>query len=94
MPVFKIENNKIKQLKSSNFRNEKELQNLFEQNLEDIFGVKFIASEVSTGGKHSGRIDTLGIDENSSAVIIEYKWGEKDKNRVGATEIDFSCFFI
>lgn len=78
MPIFKTENNKTRQLKSSNFKNEKELQNLFEQNLEDIFGVKFIASEVSTGEKHGGRIDTLGIDENNSPVIIEYKWGEKD----------------
>jgi len=78
MPIFKIENNKTKQFKSSNFKNEAELQDLFENNLEEIFGIKFIASEVSTGGKHGGRIDTLGIDENNSPVIIEYKWGEKD----------------
>jgi len=78
MPILKIENNKLKQLKSSNFRNEKELQDLFEYNLEEIFGIKFIASEVQTGEKHGGRIDTLGVDENNSAVIIEYKWGEKD----------------
>jgi predicted transport protein len=78
MPIFKTENNKIKQLKTSVFRNEKELQNLVENNLEEIFGVKFIASEFSTGEKYGGRIDTLGLDENSSPVIIEYKWGEKD----------------
>jgi len=78
MPIFKTENNKIKQLKTSNFRSEKELQDLIEKNLEEIFGVKFIASEFSTGEKHGGRIDTLGIDENNSPVIIEYKWGEKD----------------
>ncbi len=78
MPVFQIHNNKIKQLKTSNFRNEKELQNLVENNLEEIFGIKFIASEFSTGEKHGGRIDTLGLDENNSPVIIEYKWGEKD----------------
>lgn len=78
MPIFQIENNKIRQLKISNFRNEKELQTLVENNLEEIFGVKFIASELSTGEKHSGRIDTLGLDENNSPVIIEYKWGEKD----------------
>lgn len=78
MPIFKTENNKIKQLKTSNFRSEKELQNLVENNLEDIFGVKFITSELSTGEKHGGRIDTLGLDENNSPVIIEYKWGEKD----------------
>lgn len=78
MPIFKVEKNKTKQLKTSNFRNEKELQNLVESNLEEIFGIRFIASELSTGEKHGGRIDSLGLDENNSPVIIEYKWGEKD----------------
>ena len=36
-------------------------------------GVRFLASVYSTGKKHGGRIDTLGIDENGSPVIIEYK---------------------
>ncbi len=79
MPIFKIENHsKTKRLKLSSFRNEKELQTLVENNLEEIFGIKFIASEFSTGAKHGGRIDTLGLDENNSPVIIEYKWGEKN----------------
>jgi predicted transport protein len=78
MPIFKIDNNKIKQLKTSNFRSEKDLQVLVENNLEEIFGIKFIASEFSTGEKHGDRIDTLGLDENNSPVIIEYKWGENN----------------
>jgi predicted transport protein len=78
MPIFQVYNNKIKQLKTSNFRNEKEMQVLVENNLEEIFGIKFIASEFSTGEKHRGRIDTLGLDENNSPVIIEYKWGENN----------------
>lgn len=78
MPIFQIDNNNIKQLKTSNFRSEKDLQLLVENNLEEIFGIKFIASEFSTGEKHGGRIDTLGLDENNLPVIIEYKWGEKD----------------
>lgn len=36
-------------------------------------GVTFLATEYSTGSNHGGRIDTLGIDENGSPVIIEYK---------------------
>lgn len=78
MPIFKIENKKVKQIKALQFKNEKELQNLIEDNLEEIFGIKFIASEFSTGEKHGGRIDTLGLDENNNPVIIEYKWGEND----------------
>jgi len=35
--------------------------------------IRFLATEYSTGKTHGGRIDTLGIDENNSPVIIEYK---------------------
>lgn len=78
MPIYKIEKTKTRQLKISHFRNEKELQGLVEANLEELFGIKFVASEYSTGERHGGRIDTLGLDENNSPVIIEYKWGEEE----------------
>lgn len=52
---------------------ERSLQTLLEQNLEAFLGIRFLASEFSTGPKHGGRVDTLGIDENGSPVIIEYK---------------------
>lgn len=52
---------------------EKSLQSLIEQNLEPLLGVRFLASEHWTGRLHGGRIDTLGIDEDHSPVIIEYK---------------------
>ena len=78
MPIFKIENQKVKQIKATQFRNEKELQMLIEENLEEIFGIRFVKTEHPTGAKHGGRIDTLGLDENNSPVIIEYKWGEND----------------
>lgn len=78
MPIFKKENGLVKQLKTSNFKDEKDLQKLIENNLEEIFGIRFIDTEFSTGERHGGRIDTLGLDENSSPVIVEYKWGEKD----------------
>lgn len=49
---------------------EKSLQQVFEQHLESLLGVRFLASEFITEG---GRMDTLGIDENNSPVIVEYK---------------------
>jgi predicted transport protein len=52
---------------------ERSLQNLIEQHLDVFLGVRFLASEYPTGKKHRGRIDTLGLDENNSPVIIEYK---------------------
>ena len=52
---------------------EKSLQHVIERNLETMLGIRLLGSEYSTGPKHGGRIDTLGIDENASPVIIEYK---------------------
>ena len=78
MAIFKINDQKVKKLKIKKFKNEKQLQKLFEDNLEDIFGIRFLASEFKT--THGGRIDTLGLDEDSSPVIIEYK--ESEKNNV------------
>lgn len=52
---------------------EKPLQTLIEANLEPLLGVRFLASEYSTGKTHAGRIDSLGLDENNCPVIFEYK---------------------
>ena len=46
--------------------------------METLFEIRFLASEFTTSKQHGGRIDSLGIDENNSPVIIEYKYGEKD----------------
>lgn len=52
---------------------EKKLQNLIESQMEGFLGVRFLATEYSTGAKHRGRVDSLGLDENGCPVIIEYK---------------------
>lgn len=52
---------------------EADVQDLVEANLEAMLGVRFLASEYSTGPVHGGRIDTLGIDENGAPVVIEFK---------------------
>lgn len=52
---------------------EKHLQGLIEGQMETFLGIRFIASEYSTGKTHRGRIDSLGLDENGCPVIIEYK---------------------
>jgi predicted transport protein len=57
---------------------EKGLQGLIEKNLAVLFGVRFVAPEFSTGQKHRGRIDTLGLDQDGSAVIVEYKLTHND----------------
>jgi len=73
MPLFKVQGKKTERIHSSPFQKEKELQRLVEDNTEEMFGITFIKSEYPTA---SGRIDTLGVDENGSPVIIEYKKGK------------------
>ncbi len=78
MPLYQMKQQKTQQIKPSSFKNEKELQNLFESNLEDLLGVRFVASEFTTGDRQRGRIDTLGIDQDGTPVIIEYKKTAKE----------------
>ena len=71
MPIYNIEGKKLAPIKQVKFKNEKELQKLTEDNLEELFGLKFIASEFQVDNL---RIDTLAFNEETkSFVIIEYK---------------------
>ncbi|MEU6172397.1 DUF5655 domain-containing protein [Streptantibioticus parmotrematis] len=54
---------------------EADVQGLVETHMETLLGIRFLASEYSTGPVHGGRIDSLGLDENGSPVIVEYKRG-------------------
>lgn len=71
--LFQIAGNRATEIQGSTAHLEKPLQTLIETNLEALLGIRLIASEHSTGKTHAGRIDTLGLDENNSPVIIEYK---------------------
>lgn len=71
--LFKTKDSKVTELNTQSIGVEKSLQTTIEHNLDLFLGVRFLASEYSTGKSHGGRIDTLGIDENSAPVIIEYK---------------------
>ncbi|RST18874.1 transporter [Streptomyces sp. WAC05374] len=54
---------------------EADVQGLVEAHMETLLDVRFLASEYGTGPVHGGRIDSLGLDENGSPVIVEYKRG-------------------
>ena len=62
------------QLEGQSVSLEKSLQTLIENHLDAFLGIRFLASEYSTGKTHGGRIDTLGIDESGCPCIIEH-WG-------------------
>jgi len=71
--LFRLSNGKAAEIPGAAGGLEKSLQTLIESNLDAMLGVRFLASEHSTGKLHGGRIDTLGLDENACPVILEYK---------------------
>lgn len=73
LKLFRITGSGAKSLEGRESELEKPLQVLVEDNLEALLAIRFLTSEHSTGSKHSGRIDTLGIDENGCPVVLEYK---------------------
>ncbi|CAO1654918.1 DUF91 domain-containing protein [Parasphingorhabdus sp. NYA22] len=71
LKLFQTHSGALCELEHSSAPLEKGLQTQFENNLDTLLGVRFLASEYST--THGGRMDTLGVDENGYPVIIEYK---------------------
>ena len=86
--LFRVEGDQATELEASGVQIERTLQRLFERHLETLLGIRFLASEYSTGAAHGGRIDTLGIDEDGSPVIIEYK------RAVGENVINQGLFYL
>ena len=75
MNLYQVNKSQLQVLKENPFKLEREIQNLFEQNLNLLTGLEFVKSEFTIKGK---RIDTLAYDIQSNAfIIIEYK---RDKN--------------
>ncbi|WP_203183146.1 DUF5655 domain-containing protein [Streptomyces pratensis] len=63
------------ELRGSTVTLEVELQRRVEAGMEAMLGIRFLASEYPTGPWHRGRIDSLGLDENGTPALIEYKKG-------------------
>lgn len=71
MLLFKNTKSSLSELKEKPFKLEKEIQTLFEKNIQSITGLNFVKSEFTI---KSNRIDTLAYDEDSqSFVILENK---------------------
>lgn len=71
MQLFNHEGNKLNTLKEKPFTLEKDMQKLFEANLEAVTGLNLVKSEFIIKAQ---RFDTLAYDADSqSFVIIEYK---------------------
>lgn len=75
MIIYNTAGNKLVQVKEKPFKLEREIQSIFESNLQNIMGLLFVKSEFTIKNK---RIDTLAYDKETNAfIIIEYK---RDKN--------------
>jgi len=73
LKLFIQDKGQLNLIRSKPFNLEKEIHDLVEQNVEELFDLEFVKSEMSIGGF---RFDTLCYDvENNSFVIIEYKKG-------------------
>lgn len=73
MQLFNIKHDKLNSIDEQPFKLEKDIQNLFEKNLQTISNLKFVKSEFAV---KDYRIDTLAYDTEAKAfVIIEYKKG-------------------
>ncbi len=76
MALFLINNKSVKKIPPIKIGLERDIQKIFEDNLDEILNIVFLSHEYSTGW--GGRIDTLGIDNNGAPVIIEYKRNQND----------------
>ena len=86
--LFRLAAGKAIELRGDASDLERPLQTLIENNLEALLGIRFLATEYSTGKTHAGRIDTLGLDENDCPVIVEYK------RSVGENVINQGLFYL
>ena len=75
MKIYKLQSKKLTEISENQFKLEREIQQLFEENLEALMGLTLVRSEFTIKNK---RIDTLAYDKQTNAfIIIEYK---RDKN--------------
>jgi len=74
MPLYEIQDGKLKPIREEDFKLERNLQKLCDDNLETLFRLKLVKSQFAI---ENFRIDTLAFDEETKAfVVIESKKGE------------------
>jgi len=70
MPIYLNTNNKLKEVEERAFKLERDIQRVFEENLNTIMQLTLVRSEFTIKDR---RIDTLAYDAQTNAfVIIEY----------------------
>ena len=73
MKLYNIKKDTLEEVSPQSFKLERDIQELVEKNITDIFGYLFISSELTV---QKYRIDSLCFNEDTNSfVIIEYKKG-------------------
>jgi RecB family endonuclease NucS len=68
MDLFSIKNGeKLESIKNKPFRYEKDIQNIVEKNLTQVFDLQFVRSELTIKNR---RIDTLSYDKSNKSFVI------------------------
>ena len=74
--LFQFNNNILKNVDEVSFKLEKDIQDVVEKNLEQLFSLDFVATEFPI---ENYRFDTVAFNKDSmSFVIIEYKRGKNE----------------
>ena len=75
--LYKLnQKNIVKEIRKIPFEKEKSIQNIIEKSLDEIFGYRFIKSEIKIG---NFRLDTIAYNPETKAfVILEYKNTKND----------------
>ena len=86
MSLFEIQSEKAKKILRREFGDERKgLQKFIDDNLEILLGIRFIEKWYSIP---NGEIDTLGLDDSYTPVIIEYK------RKQDSTAINQGIFYL
>lgn len=76
MPLFRIKDDKsVEKLPYNEFAKEREVQAIFENNLQEMLDLVFIKSEYAFP---EGRMDSVAVDNAGNPVIIEYKLNKNE----------------
>lgn len=75
MTLYALSTGVLKEVQEKSFKLERDIQTVFEQNLQEVMALTLVRSEFTIKNR---RIDTLAFDEATKAfVIVEYK---RDRN--------------
>ena len=78
--LFVLKDSKLKEVKKTDFKNEKALQTFVEDNMQDLLGLRFLATEFVIDDHN--RVDSVGFDEESNSFVLIEDKNVKDRGLV------------